>query len=210
MPIVQVPFEVPPEIMNGILAGKYNMFGGVVRQAMGANKGQIVKHLKPVGKDAVDKAKNVGVRVAELVKERPKIAIVGGVVIAAGAGAFAIGKKVSQRIKKREQDAVKRFEKVFKVYLNAMKDGNMTLEIIENVINALSELKKSGKGNEFSFKMTASELEVLINNINEYTFELAKQNDVTLFEEEQNHYDGTIIGIMPFLDAQKRIFETVA
>ncbi|MCR5456621.1 MAG: hypothetical protein K6F14_00930 [Clostridiales bacterium] len=210
MPIVQVPFEVPPEIYDGILAGKYNMFGGVVREAVGAHKGQIVKHLKPVGKDMADKAKNAGVRVAELVKENPKIALVGGLVIGVGAGAIAIGKKVSQRIKEKDQDAVKKFEKVFKIYLNAIKHGNLTLEIIEEVMDALTELNTSKRVEEYSIKMTASELEVLLNSINEYTFDLAKRNNVELSEVEKQRYDGTIIGIMPYLTAQKRIFETAA
>jgi hypothetical protein len=46
MAIVQDSYNIPDEIMMKISTGENKRFGGVVRN----NKGQIVKHLKPVNR----------------------------------------------------------------------------------------------------------------------------------------------------------------
>ncbi len=40
--------EIPPEVQTGLISGKYQLYGGVIRWASGTeNAGQIVKHLVP-------------------------------------------------------------------------------------------------------------------------------------------------------------------
>ena len=48
MAVVTEAFDIPLDIMTKLATGEYRRIGGVVRVAMGPNKGQIVKHLKPV------------------------------------------------------------------------------------------------------------------------------------------------------------------
>lgn len=48
MDIAQDAFFIPDDIATGLAAGIYRRIGSVVRWVTGPNKGQIVKHLKPI------------------------------------------------------------------------------------------------------------------------------------------------------------------
>ncbi len=48
MPVIQETFFIPEDIATGLATGVYRRIGGVVRYAVGPNKGQIVKHLDSV------------------------------------------------------------------------------------------------------------------------------------------------------------------
>lgn len=48
MAIVQDAYDIPDEILQGILKGIYKRFGSVVRYNVGPKRGQIVKHLDPM------------------------------------------------------------------------------------------------------------------------------------------------------------------
>lgn len=56
MAIAQDAFYIPNDIATGLATGQYRRIGSVVRYAVGSNKGQIVKHLKPVDLKAVEQA----------------------------------------------------------------------------------------------------------------------------------------------------------
>ena len=45
MAVVTEAFDIPMDIMTKLATGEYRRLGGVVRVAIGPNKGQIVKHL---------------------------------------------------------------------------------------------------------------------------------------------------------------------
>lgn len=48
MAVVTEAFDIPMDIMTKLATGEYRRLGGVVRVAIGPNKGQIVKHLDPI------------------------------------------------------------------------------------------------------------------------------------------------------------------
>ena len=77
--LAQEAFFVPDDIATGVLTGKYKIFGGVVRHAIGPNKGRIVKHLKPVDMKEAEAAQGTLAKVIHIVKENPKAAIAVGV-----------------------------------------------------------------------------------------------------------------------------------
>lgn len=54
MAIVQDAYDLTDDILMKILTGEYRRIGSVIRYATGPNKGQIVKHLKPVRMEAYD------------------------------------------------------------------------------------------------------------------------------------------------------------
>lgn len=51
---VQDAYDLTDDILMKILTGEYRRIGSVIRYATGPNKGQIVKHLKPVRMEAYD------------------------------------------------------------------------------------------------------------------------------------------------------------
>lgn len=72
MPVVQDAFFIPDDIATGLATGLYRRIGSVVRYAVGPNKGQIVKHLKPIDLKAAEEAQGLGVKALQFVKQHKK------------------------------------------------------------------------------------------------------------------------------------------
>lgn len=206
MAIVQDAFFIPEDIAIGLATGVYRRIGGVIRYAVGPNKGQIVKHLKPIDLNAA-KAQNIGVQALKVVKDNKKKSLgiaMGAVAVGAAAyGYFAI--------KNHEPKVVTEFRASLRVYIDAIREGNLNIDKINNLMAALEQLKKHKDYEKISIQLTTEELEVLVSRICEYTIKLAKDNDVELREEELNtagiNSSGVIINLQNCLKAQKSIFE---
>lgn len=210
MAIVQDAFYIPDDIATGLATGLYRRIGSVVRYAVGPNKGQIVKHLKPIDLKTAEEAQGIGVKALQFVKQHKKASII----IVVGAAAVGAGAWAYNTIKNREPKVVTDFRASLKVYIDAIRAGNMDIEKINNLMGALEELKKHKDYEKISIQLTSEELGVLVGRIYEYTIKLAKDNDVDLREEELNTADmknaGTFINLQNYLKAQKRIFEAAA
>ena len=76
MPVVQDAFYIPDDIATGLATGLYRRIGSVVRYAVGPNKGQIVKHLKPIDLKVAEEAQGIGVKALQFVKEHKKGTII--------------------------------------------------------------------------------------------------------------------------------------
>ena len=100
------------------------------------------------------------------------------------------------------------------MYIDAIREGNMDIDIINNTMDALEELKQHKNYEKISIQLATEDLEVLVGRVYEYTIKLAKDNDVELPEDElrASHAKtvGTIINLQNYLKAQKRIFEATA
>lgn len=59
MAIAQDAFFIPDDIATGLATGVYRRIGSVVRWAIGPNKGQIVKHLKPIDLPAAEQVQQL-------------------------------------------------------------------------------------------------------------------------------------------------------
>lgn len=72
MAVVTESFDIPMDIMTKLAIGEYRRIGGVVRVAIGPNKGQIVKHLEPVKMEQADQIQKVGSKIMQVAKNRKK------------------------------------------------------------------------------------------------------------------------------------------
>ena len=90
----------------------------------------------------------------------------------------------------------------------------MDIDKINNMMNALEELKQHKNYDKISIQLTTDDLEVLVGRIYEYTIKLAKDNDIELSEDElqasNTKPSETIINLQNYLKAQMRIFEEAA
>lgn len=59
MAIAQDAFFIPDDIATGLATGIYRRIGSVVRWATGPNKGQIVKHLRPIDLPAAEQVQQL-------------------------------------------------------------------------------------------------------------------------------------------------------
>ena len=198
MPVVQDAFYIPDDIATGLATGLYRSIGSVVRYAVGPNKGQIVE------------AQGIDVTALQFVKEHKK----GTIITVAAAAIVGTGAFVYSKVKNHEPKVVTEFRTALRVYIDAIREGNMDIDIINNTMDALEELKQHKNYEKISIQLATEDLEVLVGRVYEYTIKLAKDNDVELPEDElrASHAKtvGTIINLQNYLKAQKRIFEATA
>lgn len=208
MAIVQDAYDLTDDILMKILTGEYKRIGSVIRHATGPNKGQIVKHLKPVHLEAVQQAQGLGAQVIRFAKNNKKTLMIVGV----GTGLVALGCGIYYKIKNRDPEVVTKFRESLKAYINGIREGDLSVDLINDLIICLENLKKNKDYEKISIQLSTEELDVLVNRIFEYTEKLAKDNSIELTEDEINPpiSDGAILNLQRSLKAQKRIFETAA
>lgn len=202
MPIAQDAFYIPDDIETGLATGIYRRVGSVVRYAEGPNKGQIVRHLQPIKEIPSEQVKGLGNRTIQFFKHHKKET---GVVI--GTTAIIIG---YNKWKNREPKVVKEFRTSLKNYIEAIREGNMDIVKIDDLIKALEKLKNHKNYDKFKIQLTTEELVILVGRIYEYTLKLAEDNSVKLSDADIQKKDCTIINLENYLKIQKNIFKNVA
>ena len=134
MEVVTEAFDIPMDIMTKLATGEYRRLGGVVRVAIGPNKGQIVKHLDPIKIEQVAQNKNVVTKVIEFSKKNRKVIIIGTAV----AGTMVAGNFVHQKIKNRvltakSLDTLTNVNR--KIFIDAMIDEKTEYDFKTDIIN---------------------------------------------------------------------------
>lgn len=204
MAIVQDVYKIPDEISKKILTGEYKRIGGVIRYNRGRHKGQIVKLLKPVNLND-EKTRSMGAKILQLTMNNITLIKVGIEI------ASALGTGIYNKVKKnKEPNVVVEFREVLKVYLNAIQEGALTIEIITDLMVRLRELKVHSDFEKITIVLSMNELDVFVNRIYEYTKKLAADNAIKLTRLEKeipSQSENTIINLQRYLEAQKRIFE---
>ncbi len=191
MAIVQEAFNIPNDIAVGLASGTYRRIGSVVRYATGEHKGQIVKHLKPVpvtGND--DSAASLAKQAIDFGKEHKKLMIATAVV---AAGATVVGGiHAATSVHKK-----KRFQKAFSEYIDAIRIGNLTIEVVESFEAELANVD--------TIKMKASELALLVSHIHDYTLKLAEDNNI---KPKFKKNKACVIELQQYIDLQKKILKS--
>lgn len=194
--IQQVAFEVPAEIALGLATGKYVQWGGVVRDGAG----HIVKHLKPADvQNGANKALQIADQAAQLAKQNRKVAIAALAV----AGVAAVGGGIyagMTHVRHSKEDAMRKrrmadFSAAFSEYLKALGDGELTVEMIGRLKDAISALNDDKEG--FTVEIKDDQFEGIVKSVRDYTERLSKANGekapnviLGLFEKKPNDVEG--------------------
>lgn len=208
MAIVQDAYNLTDDILTKILTGEYRRIGSVIRYATGPNKGRIVKHLEPVYMEVAQQAQGLVAKAIQFAKNNKKALIIVGI----SAGLAATGVGIYYKIKHHDPEVVTKFRASLKTYINEIRKGNLSVDLINDLMACLENLKKHKDYEKINIQLSTEELDVLVNRIFEYTEKLAKDNSIEFTEDELNAQtsDGTILNLQRYLKAQKRIFETAA
>lgn len=188
MAIFQEFFFIPNEIMQKVTTGEYKIFGGEIRN----NKGQIVKILRPASK--LETTLYYGWKYRKPLFMVSKLAWRG------------LKSNIKSK-KKQEADVFVKFREALKVYLYAVRNGSLTMEIISDTTERMDELKMHPN---FEVVLSIEELDVLLNLMFEYTKKLAADNAIeltSLEKETPSQSENPIINLQLYLETQKRIFE---
>ena len=194
--IQQVAFEVPAEIAVGLASGKYVQWGGVVRDGAG----RIVRHLKPADvQNGANKALRIANQAVQLAKQNKKVAIAALAV----AGVAAVGGGVYAgvtRVRHSKEDAMRKkrmadFSSAFSEYLKALGEGELTIETIDRLEDAIAALN-DGK-EDFTVEIQGEQFEDIVKSVRDYTDRLSKANGgktsnavLKLFEKKPNDVEG--------------------
>lgn len=202
MAIAQDVFYIPEDIATGLAIGTYRRIGSVVRYSSGPNKGQIVKHLKPIELEAAEEAQSLGAKALQFAAQHKK-----------GIGIFVVGVLTLgtfwwgyTKWKNREPKELKEFRVSLKIYIEAIKSGTMDVDKIECLLKAIDALKKHENYEDIVIQLSIDQIEVLVSRIHDYTIKLAEANDIKLFSEELITNQTVIINLSSCLLAQRRIF----
>lgn len=190
--IQQVAFEVPVEIALGLATGKYVQWGGVVRD----NAGRIVQLLKPADvQNGANKALCIADQAVQLAKQNKKVAVAALAV----AGVAAVGGGVYAgvtRVRHSKEDALRKkrmadFNSAFSEYLKALGDGDLAIEIIDRLEDAITALNDGKEG--FTVEINGKQFEDIVKSVRDYTERLSKANGekapnviLGLFEKKPN------------------------
>lgn len=206
MAVVTESFDIPMDIMTKLATGEYRRIGGVVRVAIGPNKGRIVKHLEPVKMEQADQIQKVGSKIMQVAKNRKKELIIGALVT----GNITVGGVVYHKIKSRQPEVVQNYHAALRDYIDDVRSGKLSMESINCLMDSLEELKQNNNYEKIKIELTTEELSVLVNRIYEYTIKLAKDNSVDLADDELSSSDNILLNLQKYLLAQKHIFELAA
>lgn len=206
MAIAQDAFFIPDDIATGLATGIYRKIGSVVRWATGPNKGQIVKHLKPIDLPAAEQVQSVGDKALQFVKQHKK----GTIIVVAGAAAVGAGAWVYNKVKSHEPKVVIEFRTSLKRYIDAIRMGEMDIDKINNLMNSLDALKADKNYSKISIQLTSEELDVLVGRIYEYTLKLASDNEIEIAADDLEEEKDVIKNLQSYLKVQRCIFAEAA
>lgn len=205
--IIQESIYIPDEIIIGIVSGKLNRSGNIVRCATGPQKGEIFKHLDTI-ETKLRETKNLPQRVLQIAKAHPVVTIVTATAITiitiSGVAYFVI--------KKREPKEIKNFRGYLIDYINSVRDGELKLEHINSLIDAIEELKKRTDYDKISISLSATEISSVIQYLYNYTVKLLDDNDVDVDENELDSLESNniIISLEKYLKTQKKVFNAAS
>lgn len=212
MPVVQITYDVPLAIAEGLKAGDLKMLGtAAVRNSTG-----ISAHIREVSRTVSQGDNALGADIAKGMKD-PKIVAVGlGViaVVAAAGGAFGwiTGKKRADAASAASEFAV-HFNAALSSYLTAVDDGSVDVGRIDSLIAALNSMKKGADEGTIAVEISIEQWGAMVDAIAEYTRRLADANSVELHAPEVATTDSegsAIVDLRHYLEAQRRMFERAA
>ena len=217
MPFVQETFYISPSIAEGLATGHLvRTRPGVVRIAKGQHgAGQIVKELEWIqnidhnaekgvlqaGKGSLgDAVSNVG----QFVSNNKYALIIAGVVVLA----VTVAGAVYVYEKKKEPQELKIVRKRFDEYMTAIKTGKLDYRIVDQLSDAIDDLRALKNYKKIKFQLTAEEFCSIVSTILEYTKELVNKNNYHCSPEEKEDLqmsDDHIFDLRRYLELQKKV-----
>lgn len=201
MPVVNVNLLVDEKTYAAVQAGVLEICG----MAKNVGNKRVAKHIPAVA----DAAKEGASKAIDFIRlHKKETLIVGGVVILGGAVVGTVGYITSLDKRKRERQ----FAEDLQVYLDAAREGKLTIEILDALINSLDQLSNDDPSKAVNLKITASQFSDLIHSIFDYTIRLAEANNISpafiskpKILKKKNYSD-----LQYYLNMQRSFFEQVA
>lgn len=201
MPVVNVNLLVDEKTYAAVQAGVLELCG----MAKNVDNKRVAKHISAVA----DAAKEGASKAIDFIRlHKKETLIVGGVIILGGAVVGTVGYITSLDKRKRERQ----FAEDLQVYLDAAREGKLTIEILDALINSLDQLSNDDPSKAVNLKITASQFSDLIHSIFDYTIRLAEANNISpaLISKPKILKKKNYSDLQYYLNMQRSIFEQAA
>ena len=186
MAVIQREIVVPDNLLPGILNGTINIMG----LAKNVDNGRIVKHLETLDLDDSDSTAIAAQLIAI------GIAAVTGI----GVGIYTLVKR----------SKVTHFKKALNTYIEAVNSKKLTVEIINELVDALDKLKGKLR-KQIQVEFSSDELTALIMCLCNHTQTLADANNINMkFEPTEEEKSDMLLMFRNNLIKQRDIFELAA
>ena len=86
----------------------------------------------------------------------------------------------------------------------------MTIEVIDSMMDALENLRQNKNYEKYTIQLSAEDIGTLVCRIQEYTIQLANENNLQISEAEKAMSDDVFINFNNYLNIQRRVFENAA
>ena len=195
MPIVNVNLVLDDDTYKGVIDGALELCGMVKD-----NNHRIRKHLPTV----IDSAKSGAAKAIDLVREHKKVLIVvGGIIIVGG---IVVG-TVSHFTQKEKRTAKKHLGESFQAYIDAARDGELTVEIVDALIGDLDNVSKLYKDDSIPLNLSAKQISDLLSSIYDYTKRMAEANSIkaNTIHAPKVFRKNTVNDLQNYLHIQKEI-----
>lgn len=200
MPVVNVNLILDDATYKDIMDGTLELCGMVKD-----NNHRIRKHLPAV----FDSAKNGAAKAIDLVREHKKgLIVVGGIVVSGG----VIVSTVSHFTQKKRRTAKKRLGESFQAYIDAAKDGALTVEIVDTLISDLGTVSALYKDDTIPLNLSAKQIGDLLYSIYDYTKRMDEANCIktNTIHAPKVFRKNTVEDLQEYLQIQKEILSNVA
>lgn len=200
MPTVPVYLDLDPKTYAGVKAGLYELCG----LAKNVDNKRIVKHI-PTLKDA---AKEGASNAIDFIRNhKGSTIIISGVLIIGGAVAGTIGYAHQRKQRKLNM----KFAETLQNYLDATHDGNLNIEILNELISVVEEIESQNSQN-INLNISATQFSELIHSIYDYTKRLAQAYNIELqpINQPKRFKKKTADDLRYYLNIQKQILEQAA
>lgn len=200
MPVVNVNLVLDEATYAGVKSGALELCGMVKDSDQ-----RIRKHLPTV----FDAAKDGASKAIDIVREHKKGAIVvGGILVAGGTVAGIIGHFATKEKRKAEIKLGQSFD----AYIEAAKNGTLTVDILDTLIDDLDAVAKFRKDDAIPLNLTSQQWTTLFNSIYDFTKRMADINNVCVsdLKAPKVFKKNTVIDLRNYLNIQKNIIEKTA
>lgn len=198
MPVVNVNLLIDEKTYLGVMSGALELCG----MAKNIENGRIAKHIPTV----IDSAKEGAVKAIDIIRTNKKAVLICGGFMIIGGVIYGTVNHFANKEKKKLQVI---FADNLQVYLDASKNGNLTIEILDSLINSLDMLSSENPTSSFVLKLPVSQFNELINVIFDFTQRLAAANNINpkSINHPKTFKKNASTSLQYYLNMQKTIFE---
>ena len=201
MPVVNVNLMIDDKTYAGVMSGVLEL-GGLVKDV---SSHRIRKHLPTVA----DSAKEGAAKAIDVVRENKKALLVVGGVLAVGGAAFGVVSYFSQREKRK---AEKRFSKALQKYIDTAKSGELSIDVLDDLISSIDDLMKHNPDGQFPINVSARQMSDLFNSIYDFTKRMAEANsfDSRHIKAPSRFSKNKVLDLQQYLNIQREILSNAS